>query len=80
MAESISLYVRNNCGIRIKRCCASCNLKEIQSTGKRICTLTQENVNALHVCEHWEIHEGLVNAGRRKGVVRDIDTKETIIF
>ena len=79
MAKKESLYVRNNCGIRVKRCCASCAKKDYNAQAKRICTLTQKRVKATELCEQWAMHEGLVNLGRRRGVVRDIDTKEVII-
>ena len=79
MAKVISLYVRNNCGISIKKCCASCNLKGFKPNGKRICTLTHEKVNAQDKCKHWQMADGLINAGRRKGVVKDIYTKEIIL-
>lgn len=80
MTEIISLYVRNNCGIKIKKCCASCERKGFKPNGKRICTLSHEQVKAQDNCNQWQMAEGLVNAGRRKGVVRDIDTKEVIIY
>lgn len=78
--EKNNVYVRNNCGIRVKKCCASCGLKGIKATGMRFCTLTQEKVKATDVCDEWKIRDGLMNCGRRKGVVRDIDTKEVIIM
>ena len=72
--------MRNNCGIRVKKCCASCNLKGFKPNGKRVCTLTlDEPVEATDLCEQWQMSEGLMNTGRRRGVVRDIDTKEIII-
>ena len=71
-------YVRNQCGIRIKKCCASCAKKRLNATSKRFCTLTNETVAATDICEQWGMHEGLMNTGRRRGVVRDIITKEVI--
>ena len=38
-----------------------------------------EMVEALDVCEHWQMMEGLQNAGRKSGVVKDMVTKEVII-
>ena len=78
--EKNHVYVRNNCGIKIKKCCASCAKKDYNAQIKRICTLTHERVEATDLCEHWGMHDGLINMGRRKGVVRDIDTKKVIIF
>lgn len=71
-------YVRNQCGIRIKKCCASCAMKGLNSTSKRFCILIHEKVDSTDLCEQWKMHEGLMNTGRRRGVVRDIITKEVI--
>lgn len=78
MEETIIRIVRNNCGIRIKRCCASCDQKKYTYTGVRFCTLDGGRIEALNVCQQWQMSEGLKNAGRRRGVVRDIVTKEVI--
>lgn len=80
MTERTIEYVRNNCGIMVKKCCASCALKGIKATGMRFCTLTHEKVKATDVCDEWKIRDGLMDCGRRRGVVRDIDTKEVIIM
>ena len=72
-------YVRNNCGIKIKKCCASCDKKGIKATGMRFCTLTQEKVKATDVCDEWKIRDGLMDCGRRKGVVRDFVTHEIVM-
>lgn len=72
-------YVRNRCGIRVKKCCASCAQKGLNSTCNRFCMLTHETVEATDVCEQWEMHEDLMNTGRRRGVVRDIETKEVVL-
>jgi hypothetical protein len=79
MVETAVRIVRNNCGIRVKRCCASCAKKEYTYTGKRFCTVDGKRVEALNVCQQWQMSEGLKNPGRRRGVVRDIVTKEVII-
>ncbi len=73
-------YTMNERGIKIRKCCASCAYKCITSVGKRICSLTDEKVDARFLCPEWDLNEVLQNAGRfRGGVVRDIDTKEVIL-
>ncbi len=79
MAQKVSIYERNQYGIAYKRCCASCALKKYKCDGKRYCKLNNEKVEALDVCKHWQISEGIQNAGRKTGVVRDIETKEVVI-
>ena len=80
MAQDEIKYERNQFGIAYKQCCASCALKGIKATGMRFCTLTHEKVKATDVCDEWKIRDGLMDCGRRRGVVRDIDTKEVIIM
>ena len=63
MEKMIIRSVRNEHGVKVKRCCASCLHKEI--TNER--------------CKQWQMSEGLINAGMSMGVVRDKDTKEIII-
>lgn len=79
MAQEVSIYERNQFGIAYKRCCASCALKKYRYDGKRFCKLNNEMVEALDVCDHWQMMEGLQNAGRKSGVVKDMVTKEIII-
>ena len=72
--------VVNAYGIRMKRCCASCGLKEVDDDGNRICTQMQLKVAQKFVCRKWQMSDGLKNAGlQRGGVVRLKETKETII-
>lgn len=79
MAKKVMEFERNQFGIRYKQCCASCALKKYTYTGKRFCSLSGEKVDAQDVCEHWQMSEGVKNAGRKSGVVRDIETKEVVI-
>ena len=79
MAQKEITLERNHYGIRYKQCCASCALKKYTYTGKRFCSLSGEKVEAHDVCEHWQMSKGVVNAGRKSGVVRDMVTKEVII-
>lgn len=72
-------YVRNVFGIRVRKCCASCALKRYKSFHKRICILDNKHVEASWSCMEWQMTEGLKNAGRKSGVVKDIVTKEVIL-
>ena len=79
MAKKTITIERNQFGIRYKQCCASCGLKEYKYDGTRLCSLNNKEVKALKVCKKWQLCEGLKNAGRKSGVVRDIETKEVVI-
>ena len=78
MAREENRCMRNQFGIVYKKCCASCALKKYSYDGKRLCSLNNKVVRALHICRKWQMSEGLKNAGRSSGVVRDIVTKEVI--
>lgn len=71
--------VRNAHGVKVKRCCASCEHKDIDSEGTRICQLMQLKVQQRFRCKQWQMSKGLQNAGLSGGVVRDINTKEIIL-
>ena len=79
MAREENRCMRNQFGIVYKKCCASCALKKYSYDGKRLCSLNNKVVRAQHICRKWQMSEGLKNAGRSSGVVRDIVTKEVVI-
>lgn len=79
MAKKEIKFELNQFGIAVKVCCASCALKKYSYDGKRLCSLNNEKVETLHICRKWQMSEGLKNAGRSSGVVRDIVTKEVVI-
>ncbi len=60
----LPLFPRNKYGIRVRACCASCQLKEITLGGIRKCTLSWREVNALNKCKHWQMAEMLQEVGR----------------
>ena len=78
MAKKEIEYERNQFGIVYKKCCASCALKKYSYDGKRLCSLNNKVVRALHICRKWQMSEGMKNAGRKSGAVRDLVTKEVI--
>ena len=60
----LPLFPRNQHGIRVRACCASCLLKEITQEGKRICTHHHCRVDALDKCRHWQMAEVLQEIGK----------------
>ena len=73
------ISVRNAHGIKVKRCCASCQHKCIETDGTRICALMMIVVWQRFRCKQWQMVDGLKNAGKGGGVVRDKETKAIII-
>ncbi len=71
--------VRNSYDVKVKRCCASCQHKCIKNDGTRFCALKMMMVEQKFKCKQWQMSDGLKNAGMANGVVRDIETKETVI-
>ena len=63
-------YVRNEHGINIKVCCASCKLRKITSDRGRVCGLSGKKVKANHCCDQWEMSRRLQNAGMSGGQVK----------
>ena len=60
----LPLFPRNQHGIRVRACCASCLLREITHEGKRICTHHHCRVDALDKCRHWQMAEVLQEIGK----------------
>ena len=71
--------VRNAHGVKVKRCCASCQHKCIDSEGTRFCAQMMLKVEQKFKCKQWQMSDGLKNAGKGGGVVRLIGTTEVII-
>ena len=65
--------------ISVKKMCASCAMKDIMNDGERVCKKMQLKVRQQFVCCHWQMSDGLKNAGRGGGVVRLRGTKEVVI-
>ena len=80
MAKEIRITsVRNAHGCKIKKCCASCQHKCIESDGTRVCASMMLKVQQKFKCKKWQMSDGLKNAGKGGGVVRNIETKEIVI-
>ena len=71
--------VRNAHGVKVKRCCASCQHKCIETDGTRVCAAMMIKVEQKFKCKQWQMSDGMKNAGRGGGVVRLIGTTEVII-
>jgi len=78
MAKKEIKFELNQFGIAVRKCCASCALKKYSYDGKRLCSLNNKVVRALHICRKWQMSEGLKNAGLGSGVVRHRATKEVL--
>ena len=74
MAKKMTKTMRNQHGIEIKKCCASCQHKcIINKYGTRLCALMQLIVESRFVCLKWECMEKLQNAGNSGGQVKTHD-------
>ena len=70
----------NAYGITVKKMCASCAMKEVLNDGNRICQKMQLKVRQQFVCSHWQMSDGLKNAGlQNHGVVRLRGTQKIMI-
>ena len=80
MARGIRITsARNAHGEKVKRCCASCQHKCIESDGTRFCAQMLIKVEQKFKCKQWQMSDGSKNAGKSGGVVRLIGTQEIII-
>ena len=81
MAKEIRITsVRNAHGVKVKRCCASCQHKCIETDGTRVCAQMMIKVEQKFRCKQWLMSDGLKNAGLQNGgVVRLKGTTIVII-
>ena len=71
MAQIIRITsVRNAHGVKVKRCCASCQHKCIETDGTRVCAQMMIKVEQKFKCKQWQMSDGMKNAGKGGGVVR----------
>ena len=57
-------WTRNEQGIRVKKCCASCAHKDLtRALSKRYCSICGKNVEPIDVCESWEMSDQMKVAG-----------------
>ena len=69
--------VRNAHYCKIKKCCASCQHKCIESDGTRVCAQMMLKVQQKFKCKQWQMSDGLKNAGKCNGKVK---RKEYLIY
>jgi hypothetical protein len=70
----------NAYGITVKKMCASCAMKEVQNDGERVCKKMGLMVKQQFCCRHWQMSDGLKNAGLQNGgVVRQRGTQKIVI-
>ena len=62
--------VRNAHGVKVKRCCASCQHKCIEKDGSRVCAQMMLKVEQKFKCKQWQMSDGMKNAGKGGSVVR----------
>lgn len=65
-----TVRVVNRHHIKVKKCCASCQFKDIDQEGNRICTSMELKVESSFRCPLWQMSEGMQNAGMAHGTVR----------
>lgn len=63
-------FTRNGYGVRIRKCCASCRHKAIDSR-LRLCMKGEGHVSPTSVCEMWECNPPLMSAGKGDGMIKD---------
>ena len=65
------MIMRNIFGVKIRKCCASCDARLITSKGNcRFCALESKEVEAYDKCSNWQLSKGLEEAGSGKGGVK----------
>ena len=66
--------------ISVKKMCASCQFKEVENDGERVCKKMQLKVRQGFCCRNWQMNDSLKNAGLQNGgVVRLRGTQEIVI-
>ncbi|MBQ8991187.1 MAG: hypothetical protein IJ084_04175 [Prevotella sp.] len=56
--------VTNQYHVRVRKWCASCEHKEIENDGTRVCQKMQLKVPQNFICPKWQMSKGLQNAGK----------------
>ena len=64
--------VVNRNHIEVNKWCGSCQHKDVDNEGIRICQLMQLKVAQAFVCPKWQMSDGLNNAGMSGGVVKKL--------
>ena len=63
--------MKNQHGIEVKECCASCRHKDLtRLISSRFCLQHQKKVKPRECCEQWEMSEQMEAAGSGRGKVK----------
>ncbi len=64
-------FARNRQGVKVLKCCASCQHKCVMPDGTRLCALVMDLiVEPDFKCHKYEMQKGLLNAGKGGGKVK----------
>ena len=72
--------VMNAYHVKVNKMCASCKHKECQNDGTRVCQKMGVMVEQRYCCSHWEMSDGLKNAGLQNGGVVRLKGTQVIII
>ena len=68
--KMMDLMLVNRYGIRVKKCCASCQHKCLDDFACRTCELTGLKVRGKNKCDNWQMSEQLEMMGCERGHVQ----------
>ena len=70
-------FIINTFHQKVKKCCASCQHRNIDNEGTRVCELMNIVVKPDFCCMNWNLREGLDKAGLCRGTIKK---KEYLIY
>ena len=70
----------NAYGITVKKMCASCAMKDVLNDGERVCKKMELKVKQQFCCRHWQMSDGLKNAGLQNGGVGRLRGTQEIVI
>lgn len=73
------LMLMNRYGIKVKRCCASCQHKCLDDFASRTCELTGQKVRSKNKCDEWQMSEQLEMLGCAHGRVQRREYQLTLL-
>jgi hypothetical protein len=68
--QTRTVWVKNDYHIKVRKSCASCQFKQVDEDGVRICTKMQLIMGQRDKCKQWQMSDNLKNAGKSGGVVK----------
>ena len=72
--------VMNAYHIKVNKICASCRYKESQNDSTRVCQKVGLMVEQRYCCRHWDMSDGLKNAGLQNGGVVRLKGTQIIVI